>query len=197
MAKIKHFFPTAANISSLLLLSGCAGENGSAARASYPNECPYAKAADSCAKTAQCTPNPKEKFVDEKVMEPIFSQLKDTVWTPVSLANQGDLKAPMTNGKYEVYMRFDSNCRVNGKAGDNLFGGNPSITKSGNFKADKFFTTRMMGPNFKYEDAFLKALSSSDFICVKADSLKLYKDGKITADFKKISLGQTTATPNK
>ena len=85
-----------------------------------------------CAKTAQCTPNPKEKFVDEKVMEPIFSQLKDTVWTPVSLANQGDLKAPMTNGKYEVYMRFDSNCRVNGKAGDNLFGGNPSITKSGN-----------------------------------------------------------------
>lgn len=194
MIKTKYFL-VAAVLSAALLPLGCSSPNGK--KASYPNECPYAKAEGACAKTPQCKPDPNEKFEDGKVMEPLFSKLKDTIWTPVSLANQGDLKAPTTNGKYEVYMFFDSNCRVNGKAGDNLFGGNPSITPSGNFKADKFFTTRMMGPNFKYEDAFLKTISNADFICVKGDSLKLYKDGKIAADFKKISPEQTTAKPGK
>lgn len=140
-----------------------------------------------CENTESNLPVAGEAFEAGKVAEPIFSKLKNTVWVPVFIEGQtSDIQTPKDGAKFRAFVCFDENCRANGNAGVNLFGGNPSITKSGNFNAGGFFSTRMAGPDGNYERLFLNAFTA-DFIRVSPDKLELFKDGKKLAEFKRAS----------
>lgn len=137
--------------------------------------------------TCPCLPVEGEPFESGKVAEPIFSKLKNTVWIPVFIEGQtSDIRTPKEGEKFRAFVRFDENCRASGNAGVNLFGGNPSITKSGNFYAGGFFSTRMAGPDGNYERLFLNAFDA-DFIRVSPEKLELFKNGKKLAEFKRAS----------
>jgi len=195
---MKHFRNISLAVAALgafATLCGCADYN-SGAKAGYPNDCPYKNnSGKSCANNATdcpaATANTDQtkndvEFIDGKILEPYFGMLKNTSWAPTFLVGQGDLKTPMEDGKYVAYMRFNEDCRMNGNAGDNLIGGNLSITKNGAFIADKVYSTRMLGPNTKYEILFMKALSQADKIVVNGDTLMLSKGADRLLEFKKI-----------
>ncbi len=140
-----------------------------------------------CENTESNLPVAGEAFESGKVAEPIFSKLKNTVWIPVFIEGQtSDIATPKDGGKFRAYIAFDENCRAHGNSGVNLFGGNPSITKSGNFYAGGFFSTRMAGPDGNYERLFLNVFDA-DFIRVSPEKLELFKNGKKLAEFKRAS----------
>lgn len=132
-------------------------------------------------------------YKSEAVAYPYFSKLKNTVWVPVYIEGQSaDIRTPKDGDKFLVFLRFDDKCRVNGNSGVNLFGGNPTISKSGEFNAGGFFSTRMAGPNHKYESLFLKALDA-DSITVNGDVLCFFKKGAKTAEFRRAKDGEVCA----
>lgn len=124
------------------------------------------------------------------VAYPYFAKLKNTVWVPVYIEGQSaDIATPRDGDKFRVFLRFDDQCRVNGNSGVNLFGGTPTISKTGGFNTGGFFSTRMAGPDCKYERLFLKALDA-DSITVDGGVLCLFKKGAKTAEFRRAKDGE-------
>ncbi len=113
--------------------------------------------------------------------------IKNTTWIPLYLEGQSsEIKTPTENGKCIVFISFDADNKLNGNSGNNLYGGEYSLSKYSEFKTDKLFSTRRMGPNDKYEDLFLKALSETDKVKLEDGKLNFYGKNKLKISFKKV-----------
>lgn len=121
------------------------------------------------------------------VSEPFKSDLADTTWVPIFLAEQGEAKMPKSEDEF-VYLRFSPDLKVNGMSGNNLFGGSFVIGQNGSFAAVNMFSTRRMGPYGEYEYKFMQALQKADRISISSDGkkLRLLREKEVLLDFRKI-----------
>lgn len=108
-------------------------------------------------------------------------ELKNTVWTPVKLENQGDTGLIQDQ---PVWFAIDKNDKVSGNGGTNMILGSTVAAGDGKLVFDKLATTRATGPNIGYENLFLKTLNETRTYRIDGDNLQLYgKDGNLLATF--------------
>ena len=120
---------------------------------------------------------PAEKKPAVPVEAPLI--LTDTVWTPVSLYNQGDVK--LTSGT-TVWFRIHPGKDIVGMSGVNRFSAPAEIPAPGKLKFGLMISTLMAGPevNMKYESLFLNALNRTKSYEITGRELKLFgADGKV------------------
>ena len=132
-------------------------------------------------KPAEKKPAPVPKPVEKKPAAPAETPLilTDTVWTPVSLYNQGDVK--LTKGT-TVWFRIHPGKDIVGMSGVNRFSAPAEIPAPGKLKFGLMISTLMAGPeaNMKYESLFLNALNRTKSYEITGRELKLFgADGKV------------------
>ena len=132
-------------------------------------------------KPAEKKPAPAPKPVEKKPAAPAETPLilTDTVWTPVSLYNQGDVK--LTKGT-TVWFRIHPGKDIVGMSGVNRFSAPAEIPAPGKLKFGLMISTLMAGPeaNMKYESLFLNALNRTKSYEITGRELKLFgADGKV------------------
>ena len=132
-------------------------------------------------KPAEKKPAPVPKPVEKKPAAPAETPLilTDTVWTPVSLYNQGDVK--LTKGT-TVWFRIHPGKDIVGMSGVNRFSAPAEIPAPGKLKFGLMISTLMAGPeaNMKYESLFLNALNRTKCYEITGRELKLFgADGKV------------------
>lgn len=132
-------------------------------------------------KPVEKKPAAKAKPVEKKPAAPAETPLilTDTVWTPVSLYNQGDVK--LTRGT-TVWFRIHPGKDVVGMSGVNRFSAPAEIPAPGKLKFGLMISTLMAGPepNMKYESLFLNALNRTKSYEITGRELKLFgADGKL------------------
>ena len=132
------------------------------------------------ARPAEVKPAEKET-AEKKPAAPAETPLilTDTVWTPVSLYNQGDVK--LTKGT-TVWFRIHPGKDIVGMSGVNRFSAPAEIPAPGKLKFGLMISTLMAGPeaNMKYESQFLNALNRTKSYEITGRELKLFgADGKV------------------
>ena len=132
-------------------------------------------------KPVEKKPAPAPKPVEKKPAAPAETPLilTDTVWTPVSLYNQGDVK--LTKGT-TVWFRIHPGKDIVGMSGVNRFSAPAEIPAPGKLKFGLMISTLMAGPeaNMKYESLFLNALNRTKSYEITGRELKLFgADGKV------------------
>ena len=132
-------------------------------------------------KPAEKKPAAEAKPVEKKPAAPVETPLilTDTVWTPVSLYNQGDVK--LTKGT-TVWFRIHPGKDIVGMSGVNRFSAPAEIPAPGKLKFGLMISTLMAGPeaNMKYESLFLNALNRTKSYEITGRELKLFgADSKV------------------
>ena len=155
-------------------------EKKPAAEAS-PAEVKPAEKETAVTKPVEKKPAPAPKPVEKKPAAPAETPLilTDTVWTPVSLYNQGDVK--LTKGT-TVWFRIHPGKDIVGMSGVNRFSAPAEIPAPGKLKFGLMISTLMAGPeaNMKYESLFLNALNRTKSYEITGRELKLFgADGKV------------------
>lgn len=97
--------------------------------------------------------------------------LQDTHWTLVELMGKR-IPDSATNKEMYIGLKKEQN-RVEGNGGCNTIAGTYTLGKKNEILFGQMISTRMMCPGIKYEDMFLKSLSSADHYFLKADTLLL------------------------
>ena len=95
--------------------------------------------------------------------------LQETYWKLVELLGK---KIPDSAINKEMYivLKKEQN-RVQGNGGCNTIAGTYTLSKQNQLLFSQMISTRMMCPSIKYEDAFLKALSTTNHYYLSADTL--------------------------
>ncbi|MBS1371528.1 MAG: META domain-containing protein [Lentisphaeria bacterium] len=107
--------------------------------------------------------------------------LKETVWTPVKIENQGSVGLVQ---QQPVWFSISEEDKVSGNAGVNLIMGSVSAADEGKLVFNPLATTRMAGPNLPYESIFLEALRDSRTYKIMDETLQVYDgNGKLLATF--------------
>ena len=107
-------------------------------------------------------------------------------WVPTMLVGAENMEYPKPAGEKEyVFIRFDTDGKVNGMSGDNLFGGTYKVDNTGKITFDQMYSTRRAGQYGMYESVFLTALANTNRITVDDDILCLYNGDKILLKFEK------------
>ena len=146
-----------------------------------PAEVKPAEKETAVTKPVEKKPAPAPKPVEKKPAAPAETPLTltDTVWTPVSLYNQGDVK--LTKGT-TVWFRIHPGKDIVGMSGVNRFSAPAEIPAPGKLKFGLMISTLMAGPeaNMKYESLFLNALNRTKSYEITGRELKLFgADGKV------------------
>lgn len=110
--------------------------------------------------------------------------LQETHWKLVELLGK---KIPDSAINKEMYivLKKEQN-RVQGNGGCNTIAGTYKLSKENKILFSQMISTRMMCPGIKYEDEFLKSLSTTDHYYLKADTL-LFTHGKLLPEAKFIA----------
>ena len=112
--------------------------------------------------------------------------LKETVWTPVKLENQG------TVGLVQDQPVWFS---VTGNGGVNTIIGTAAVAEDGKLVFEPLATTRKAGPNLAYEAIFLNALNATRTYQIKEETLQVFdKGGNLLATF---TVGPESLTKEK
>ena len=146
-----------------------------------PAEVKPAEKETAVTKPVEKKPAPAPKPAEKKPAAPAETPLilTDTVWTPVSLYNQGDVK--LTKGT-TVWFRIHPGKDIVGMSGVNRFSAPAEIPAPGKLKFGLMISTLMAGPeaNMKYESLFLNALNRTKSYEITGRELKLFgADGKV------------------
>jgi len=103
-------------------------------------------------------------------------QTIEGLWKPEFLNEQGSAKAPNEKSAFgEVFIKFNSDGKINGMSGVNLFGGEYKV-EGKNLILSNVFSTRRAGEFGEYEMKFLTALSKVN--SYKIENTKLYLMGE-------------------
>ena len=97
--------------------------------------------------------------------------LQETHWTLVELMGK-QIPDSATNKEMYIELKKEQS-RVEGNGGCNTIAGTYTLSKKDKVLFSQMISTRMMCPGIKYEDAFLRSLSSTDHYYLKADTLFL------------------------
>ena len=109
--------------------------------------------------------------------------LKETVWTPVKLENQG------TVGLVQDQPVWFS------VGGVNTIIGTAAVAEDGKLVFEPLATTRKAGPNLAYEAIFLNALNATRTYQIKEETLQVFdKGGNLLATF---TVGPESLTKEK
>ena len=129
-------------------------------------------------KPAEKKPAAEVRPVETKPAVPAETPLilTDTVWTPVSLYNQGDVK--LTGGT-TAWFRIHPGKDIIGMSGVNRFSAPAEIPAPGKLRFGLMISTLMAGPeaNMKYESLFLNALNRTRSYEITGRELKLFGAG--------------------
>mgnify|MGYP000427037297 CR=1 FL=1 len=109
--------------------------------------------------------------------------LKETVWTPVKLENQGTVGLVQDQ---PVWFSVGSDNKVIGTA---------AVAEDGKLVFEPLATTRKAGPNLAYEAIFLNALNATRTYQIKEETLQVFdKGGNLLATF---TVGPESLTKEK
>ena len=107
--------------------------------------------------------------------------LKETVWTPVKLENQGTVGLVQDQ---PVWFSVGSDNKVTGNGGVNTIIGTAAVAEDGKLVFEPLATTRKAGPNLAYEAIFLNALNATRTYQIKEETLQVFdKGGNLLATF--------------
>lgn len=101
-------------------------------------------------------------------------------WRPMYVANLDGVSAPKNNETdfgpvYISFAKGDGGLDVRGMSGCNIFNGGLEFKGLNDIEFTKMLSTKRMGKYAKYEDKFLAALASANYIMLENDVLYLCK----------------------
>lgn len=108
-------------------------------------------------------------------------ELKETVWTPVTLEAQ---TAEIATPEPPAWFKINENHRVFGYGGVNTITGRVALIGNRELVFGKLATTRKAGPHLGYETLFLKTLEDVRTYRIEKSKLLLFdSEGKQLAEF--------------
>ncbi len=101
-------------------------------------------------------------------------------WSPMYIANLDGVSAPKNNETdfgpvYISFVKGEDGLDVRGMSGCNIFNGGLEFKGLNDVEFTKMLSTRRMGRYAKYEDKFLAALASTNYIMLEGDILYFCK----------------------